>query len=42
MKAYAFMFDDDVAPSTGKGDHLIDCTLINKQDEEDTNEEAMG
>lgn len=42
MKDFAFLYDDDVEPSTGRGDHLIDCTLINKQDEEDTSEEAMG
>lgn len=42
MKDFAFLYDDDVEPSTGMSDHLIDCALVNKQDEEDTSEEAMG
>lgn len=42
LKDYISIYDNEVEPSTGRGDHLIDCTLINKQDEEDTSEEAMG
>lgn len=42
MKEYINIFEDEVEPSSGIKDHQIDSTLINRQDEEDTDEEARG
>ncbi len=42
LKDYISIYDNEVEPSTGKADHDIDSTLINKQDAEDTAGEAMG
>ncbi len=42
MKDKTGIFENDVEPSTGIHDHQIDCCLINRQDEEDTYEEARG
>ena len=42
MKEFINIFEDDVEPSTGINDHQLDCRLINRQDEEDTDEEARG
>lgn len=42
FKDYISIYDNDVEPSTGMSDHMQDCALINRQDEEDTSEEAKG
>lgn len=42
MNKYIRLYEDDVEPSTGMSDHQLDCALINRQDEEDTEEEAKG
>ena len=42
LKEYISIYDDEVKPSNGETDHQLDCALINRQDEEDTDEEAKG
>ena len=42
MRKVEFIYEDDVKPSTGMTDHMLDCQMINSQDEEDTDEEAKG
>ena len=42
MKEKERIFENDVEPSTEMHDHQMDCALINRDEEVDSEEEAQG
>ena len=42
MKDKKGIFENEVEPSTNMNDHMIDCHMINRDEEEETTGEAMG
>lgn len=42
MKEKERIFENDVEPSTEMNDHMIDCHMINRQDEAEERSEAEG
>lgn len=42
MKEKKGLFENDVEPSTEMHDHQIDCSMISRDEEVDSEEEAQG